>query len=149
MRTRHGFTIFELLMVMVIGSIMLAVVAPGVSHALAKTRVQRAAAVVAGDLQLAHSLAARQRAPVTVSVNTHARTIVVHRETSPFTVFSTTRLDRTSEYPMQLLTSNNTSVTIYPNGLATATNWPLTITLQAAGMTREVRMNRVGQVRVR
>lgn len=149
MRTRHGFTLFELLLVMVIGAIMLAVAAPGVSHSLAQTRVQRAAAVVAGDLQLAHSLAARQRVPVKVSINEHSRTVVLHRDTSPDTVFSIRRLDHTSEYPMQSLTSNNTSITVYPSGLATATTWPLTINLRAAGHAREVRMNRIGQVRVK
>lgn len=151
MQTRHGFTIFELLVVMVIGAIMLAVVAPGVSRALAQTRVQRAAAVVAGDLQLAHSLAARHRAPVRVSVNQHSRTVVLHRATTPDTVYNTRRLDGTSEYPMQSLTANNAFVTVYPNGLASASEaaWPLTISLQAGGLAREVRMNRVGQVRVR
>jgi type II secretion system protein H len=149
METRHGFTLFELLIVMVIGAIMLAVVAPGVSQALAQTRVQRAAAVVAGDLQMAHSLAARQRAPVRVTVNTHSRNLVVHRASSPDTVFSQRQLDSSSEYPLQSLTANNTFVVIYPNGLASGTTMPLKITLQAAGRTREVSMNRVGQVRVK
>jgi general secretion pathway protein H len=149
METRHGFTLFELLIVMVIGAIMLAVAAPAVSHALAQTRVQRAAAVVAGDLQMAHSLAARQRAPVRVTINTHSRSLVIHRASSPDTVFTERRLDNTSEYPLQSFTANNVFVVVYPNGLASGSTMPLRISLQAAGKSREVSMNRVGQVRVK
>jgi prepilin-type N-terminal cleavage/methylation domain-containing protein len=146
MRKRQGFTIMELLAVLVIGTIMLAVAAPNVSRGLTQTRVKRAAAVVAGDLQFAHSVAARQRVPVQVTVLQSSRIVRVHRGTNPDTVFSERRLDATSEYPLSSLEANAASITIFPNGLASG---PLHLTLQAGADTREVTMNRAGQVRVR
>jgi general secretion pathway protein H len=146
MRRRHGFTILELLAVLVIGTVMMAVAAPGVSRGLTQTRVKRAAAVVAGDLQFAHSVAARQRVPIQVTVLQSSRIVRVHRGTSPDTVFSERRLDSTSEYPLSSLQANAASITIFPNGLSSG---PLHLTLQAGADTREVTMNRSGQVRVR
>jgi prepilin-type N-terminal cleavage/methylation domain-containing protein len=146
MRIRPGFTIMELLAVLVIGSIMLAVVSPNVSRSLTQSRVKRAAAVVAGDLQMAQTVAARQRAPVRVTVQTHSRIVRVHRGTSPDTVFTERRLDSTSEYPLSALTGSVGSITIFPNGVASG---PLTLTLQAGPDTRIVTMNRAGQVRVK
>jgi prepilin-type N-terminal cleavage/methylation domain-containing protein len=146
MRTRHGFTIMELLVVMVVGTIMLAVVAPNISRALTLTRVQRAAAVVAADLQLAHTLAARQRVPVRITIDPASYILRVHRGTTPDTVFSVRRLDGTSEYPLDGLVTSSTSVTVFPNGMASG---PLRMTLQAGGSSRVVSMTRVGQVRVR
>jgi prepilin-type N-terminal cleavage/methylation domain-containing protein len=146
MRSRHGFTIIELLAVLALGGILMTAALPGVSRAVSQTRVQRAAAVVAIDLQQAHSLAARQRAPVRVTVLPHSRIVRVHRGSSPDTVFSERRLDATSEYPLSSLDANSGSITIFPNGVASGS---LALTLQTPGDVRVVTMNRLGQVRIR
>jgi prepilin-type N-terminal cleavage/methylation domain-containing protein len=146
MRIRHGFTVIELLAVLVMGTILLATAAPAVSRSLTQTRVQRAAAVIAADLQLAHTLAARQRAPVRITVQSTERIVRVHRGTLPDTVFSERRLDETSEYSLGELVASSSTITVFPNGMASG---PLTLTLQAGGSTRVVSMTRVGQVRVR
>jgi type II secretion system protein H len=147
MRTRHGFTLLELLVVMLLGTLMLGIVAPGISRSLAQSRVQRAASVVAADLQLARSLAARQRAPVQVSILEHSRIVRVHRGSMAAvdTVFSERRFDRTSEYPMQSLTATASEVVFYPNGLS---NGQVIVTVQAAGNSRQVKMSRGGHVRI-
>jgi prepilin-type N-terminal cleavage/methylation domain-containing protein len=146
MRIRHGFTVIELLAVLVMGTILLAAAAPAVSRSLTQTRVQRAAAVIAADLQLAHTLAARQRAPVRITVQSTERIVRVHRGTLPDTVFSERRLDETSEYSLGTMVASATTVTVFPNGMASG---PLTLTLHAGGSSRIVSMTRVGQVRVR
>jgi prepilin-type N-terminal cleavage/methylation domain-containing protein len=146
MRIRHGFTVIELLAVLIMGTILLAAAAPAVSRSLTQTRVQRAAAVIAADLQLAHTLAARQRAPVRITVQSTERIVRVHRGSSPDTVFSERRLDETSEYSLGTMVASATAITVFPNGMASG---PLTLTLQAGGSSRIVSMTRVGQVRVR
>jgi prepilin-type N-terminal cleavage/methylation domain-containing protein len=146
MRIRHGFTVIELLAVLIMGTILLAAAAPAVSRSLTQTRVQRAAAVIAADLQLAHTLAARQRAPVRITVQSTERIVRVHRGSSPDTVFSERRLDETSEYSLGTMVASAATVTVFPNGMASG---PLTLTLHAGGSSRIVSMTRVGQVRVR
>jgi prepilin-type N-terminal cleavage/methylation domain-containing protein len=146
MRNRQGFTMLELLVVMLLGVLMMSIIAPSVSRTLNQTRLQRAASVVASDLQHARTLAARQRAPVTVTILDHSRMVRLHRGTSPDTVFNERRLDTRSEYPLQSLTSSPAAVTVYPNGLSSANT--MTITLQTPAGTRQVTMTRAGLVRI-
>jgi prepilin-type N-terminal cleavage/methylation domain-containing protein len=145
MKARRGFTIMELLVVMVIGAIMTAVVAPSLSRSLAQSRLQRAAAAVSADLQLAHTLAARQRAPVRITVDAANRVLRVRDAVTTTTIFSERYLDSSSDFGLDSFTANNTNVVVYPNGLASAR---LELTLRAAARTRVVTMSPAGQVRV-
>ena len=69
MRSRGGFTLMELLVVLAIAGIVMTMVIPSISRSMAQTRVQRAASVVGSDLQYAYSMAARRRAPVRITVD--------------------------------------------------------------------------------
>lgn len=145
MRNRPGFTMLELLVVMLLAVLMMAIVAPTVSSSLSQTRLQRAASVIAADLHLARSIAARQRVPVRVTVENHSRIVRIHRGSTPDTIYSERRLDSRSEYPLQSLTANNSPIIIYPNGLASA---GVQVTLQTPAGTRVVEMTRAGLVRI-
>jgi type II secretion system protein H len=145
MQARPGFTIIELVVVVMIASIAIGMAVPQVARASAQTRMQRAAAVVATDMQLAHSMAARQSTPVRLIVDGTARTVRVEDAADQARVYNHRHLGAT-EYGVHQLSSDRPSIVIYPSGLA---NNGIKLTLRSAGSTREVSMSRAGQVRVR
>ncbi|HSJ26102.1 MAG TPA: GspH/FimT family pseudopilin [Longimicrobiales bacterium] len=147
MHSRDGFTIIELLIVILLAGIVAGIAIPQVGRAVAKNRLDRAASVVSADLKLAYSMAARQRQPVRVEVDSVGRRMVVRNAGSPATVFSERNMGDGSELAVQRMVSHTTSqVLVYPSGLASG---PLEIELRAGGSTRSVTMSRAGQIRVR
>jgi type II secretion system protein H len=145
MRSRAGFTVIELVIVLMLAGLVAGVSVPRIGQALAQNRMQRAAAVVATDMQLAHSLAARQSRPVVLSVDGANRIMRIADVQAPNTVYNARHLG-SSEFGVTQLTSNRASIMVYPTGLA---NNGIEVTLRAAGSTRIVSMSRAGQVRVR
>lgn len=144
MRSRDGFTLLELLIVLIIVGIAAGVAIPQVGRMLAQTRVQRAASVVAADLKLAHSLAGRQRQPVRIVVDAAAQVLRVRNDATT-AVYSERYFHSGGEYPVDSFATTDASVVVYPNGLS---DGQLIITLGAAGRSRQILMTRAGQVRV-
>jgi prepilin-type N-terminal cleavage/methylation domain-containing protein len=142
--SREGFSLIELIVVLLLIGIGAGTVIPAVGRTLSRTRLQRAANVVATDLQLAHTTAARRRAPIRMSVDTANRVVRIVDHVTPTTVYAERRYDRTSEYAVQRLRASPTTLVFYPNGLANDT---IRFTLTGSGDTRFVRMSRVGQIR--
>jgi type II secretion system protein H len=145
MRARGGFTVIELLVVMMLVGIIAGATIPRLTTAMERGRLQRAASVVAADLRLAHSMAARRSAPVIVVVDTTTRSIRVRNFSGTDTTFSRRLLGNGTEYGLQRLTTTQASVTVYPNGIASG---PIELTLRAGGRTNRVSMTRAGQVRI-
>jgi Tfp pilus assembly protein FimT len=100
--------------------------------------------VVAADLQLAHSMAARQRRPVVIQVDTVRRWIRVNDVAVSTTVYSERRLGTDSEFGLTRLTASPAQVVVYPTGIA---NNSIDITLRSGDQVRLVRMTRAGQIR--
>jgi prepilin-type N-terminal cleavage/methylation domain-containing protein len=148
--SRPGFSMFELLLVLAIAAIVSAMVMPSIGRSMAQMRVQRAVNVMSADLQMAHSTAARQRTPVRVSIDTANKIVRVRDAANPARVFMERRYDGTSEYPLTRLAVSDTSVTLYPSGLAgkPSGSWPFSATFAAAGKVRILRMTRTGQLRI-
>jgi prepilin-type N-terminal cleavage/methylation domain-containing protein len=142
--SREGFSLIELTVVLLLIGVGMGTVVPAVGRTLSRVRLQRAAHVVATDLQLAGSLAARRRAPIRMSVDTASRIIRIVDHLTPTQVYAERRFDRTSEFAVERLTASRTTVVFYPNGLA---NDSIRVTLTGASDTRLVRMSRVGQIR--
>ena len=65
---RSGFTLTELLMVIVILGILATLATPRVYQTVARAKVNQAAGVIAADLEQAVTLAGRRRQPVVVSL---------------------------------------------------------------------------------
>jgi type II secretion system protein H len=145
MRARGGFTLIEVVVVIMIAGIVVGMSIPRLTRALSQNRMQRAAAVVAADMQLAHSMAARQRSPVRLTVDTANRVIRVRDATTSATVYNHRHL-ATNEFGVQRLGADRLEIIVYPTGLS---NHPIELTLRAAGTTRTVSMSRAGQVRIR
>ena len=80
--TRHGFSMMEMLVVIVILGVLSAMVGPAMSRVVRHNRVNRSATLIAADLQNAFAVAARQREPVRIQADANTRSYVfVDRKT--------------------------------------------------------------------
>jgi Tfp pilus assembly protein FimT len=112
--------------------------------ALQNARARQAATTVATDLQYAQMLAARQREPVVVIVNSSLRLLLIQSRGG--VVFRRRFVGPGTEYGLLSLSMTPTStVEVFPNGIATTT---VTLTASTPSYTRRVRLSRAGQIRI-
>jgi competence protein ComGD len=142
-RNRRGYTVIELLLVMIIIGIIAGITYVRVAPTLERARVRGAANVLAGDLQYAQVMAARMRSPMVVSVNTTARTYEIADRAG--TVFRTRDFGATGDYALSELAATPTSLQVFPNALAAQS---ATYILGVEGYRRRVTFSRAGQIRV-
>ena len=142
-RAQSGFTMIETIIVLVVVAILTALITPKVNQAIGQSRVQSSAAVIAGDLQLAFSLARRQKTPVRISVDPAGTSYTI--ETRAGTVIKERLLGDDSDLRVGSLTSSVTTLDVFPSGLSSG---PITITVGTNGYTQTVTMTRTGHVRV-
>jgi prepilin-type N-terminal cleavage/methylation domain-containing protein len=140
----RGYTIIELIVVIVVFGVLLSIAYTRLGPALEHARVQRAATVLATDLQYAQMLAVRQRQPVAVVINESLKGYVI-RERNAASVHRQRFYGDGSEFRLDEFTASAPSVEMFPNGVTTATT---TFTLGLLGYRRQVRVTRAGQVRV-
>ena len=141
---RAGFSLIEMLVTVSMLGIMIGMAAPAVSADISHARVNRAAQVVAADLEQALSLAGRQRRPVRVVVDGSLKeTRLIDRATG--NLISRRRFDDVSEYKLYSIAGSPATVDLLPQGVATAST---IVTLSAGGYSRTVTMTRGGHVRV-
>lgn len=146
MRAQEGFSLLELLIVLTVAGIVLGMAIPAMSRSMAQTTMQRAASTVAADLHLAHSMAARQRRPVRISIDTIQKVFRVRDQITPTTVYSERHFGPAGDHPVTAMLVSDTAVIIYPGGLASS---GLTMQLRAgATQRRTVSMTRAGMVRI-
>ena len=145
MRARSGYTVMELIIVMSLIGLVAAFILPSMGRTLAQVRLQRAAAMVASNVQLAQSLASRQRRPVRLSVDAAQKVIRVRDYTNPATVYAEQRFDGTAENAVGRLEVTDTDIVIYPSGLYAE---PFAFTLTTADKRRVIRVSRAGQIRI-
>ena len=139
-----GYSLVEILVVLVISLILITVAFPRLRPGLVRAKVNSAANVVASDLQYAQVLAVRRRRPVALIVAASTRQYVIRdRETGD--TLRTRNLGQDTEYGIEVLTASPSSNEMFPNGLA-RTTMELTLTLQ--DYSRTVKLTRAGQVRV-
>ena len=144
MRRRRGFTLVEIFVGVAIMSVVMLMGIPRLATAARHGRVNQAATVVAGDLELAFSLAARQRRPVRISYASGASDFAVSDRSSG-TVFRRRALKSESEWQLSFVSFSQPAVEVFPNGSASG---PLVITLTSGGYSRQVTMSRVGVVTI-
>jgi len=145
MQSRDGFTIIELVIVLILAGIIGGIAMIQASKTLAHTSVQQAAAVIATDMKLAHSLAARAREPVRISIDTANRIMRVVDYNAWTTVYSERRFGNADDVPVQFMAASDTTLLVFPTGL---TSGSLNITVRTDDKRRRVSMTRAGQVRI-
>ena len=141
---RAGFSLIEMLLTVSMLGIMIGMAAPKVSKDISHSRVNKAAQIVAGDLQQALSLAGRQRRPVRVVVDGSAKEIQLIDRVSG-RLISRRNLGDVSEFKLYSVAGSPSTVDVLPHGVATATT---IVTLSAGDYSRSVTMTRGGHVRV-
>lgn len=143
-KARHGFSIIEVVMVIVIVATILGALTPSVARQLSHARINRAAAVVAADFYTAQALAGRMRKPAMVSFNTVSKLIIISVPATGATLF-TRRLGADSEFKLTSVSVTTSSVQVLPNGTS---NESVTVTLGDASYFKNITMSRAGQIRV-
>lgn len=142
---RPGFTLIEALIVIILLGIVGAMAVPSIARSMTTTRVDRAAQTVAGDIEAAFSLAARTRKPIDLVVDSVLRRIEI-RDRASATVLQTRSYSLTeSEFGLTRLSPSVSTITIFPNGLASSA---FVVYTYAGPSTRAVRVRRTGQIRI-
>ena len=140
---RHGFTLAELSITMAIASVAMSMVVRPLQKTLGHERINRAANVVAGDIELAYSLAGRQRRPVRLVFDSAAVTYrLIDRLDGA--IYQERPLGRQSEFTLDGASFSPSTIDVFPSGLASGS---LTVTLGTGSYTRLVTMTRAGLVR--
>jgi type II secretory pathway pseudopilin PulG len=135
----------EVLMVVILIGIIGSMAVPSISRSMTTTRVDRATQTVASDIEAAFSLAARQRKPVLLVIDSVNKRIEI-RDRATTTVLQSRSYSLTeSEFGLSRLIVKPTNVTIYPNGLASS---PFNIYTFAGPTGRAIRVRRTGHIRV-
>lgn len=150
-RPRRGFSILELTVVLVLVGIVTAVAGTRVSAMLTQQRVTRAASIVQTDMELAFTLAGRNRKPMrlTWTSNSSGMWFKVTDRTQTVVYKSTDFKGSNFGLNVGEVTASSSAVEVYPNGFASDT---LSITISAlrngTTYTKRVRMSRAGLVKV-
>ena len=141
-RTVTGFTLLEMLIVIVVFAMLATLSFPTMSRVYTHSRVNQAVVVVAHGLSQAASDAARARKPIRIARGADQKSVTISDRTSG-TVLSTIWLGPEA-YQLDSVLFSASPVDLFPNGF---TSNALTVTLWARGYSRQVTMSRAGWVR--
>src|SRR5256885_3973241 len=139
-----GFTLLELVIVLVIMGMATAITFPTISRITTHSRVNQAAMVVAQDLSLAASAAARERKPIRIARGADRASITLS-ERAGGKLLSTRWLGRGDAYGLDSIAFSVSPADLFPSGL---TSSPLSVMLWSGTYSRQVTMSRAGWVRV-
>ena len=141
-----GFSIFELIAVVAILGVLAAIAGPAMSRIVRHQRVNRAATVIASDLQNAFAVAARQRQPVRIQADATTRSYqFVDRKTGAVLRIRTFYGD-TSEYRLTSLVFTPATIDVFPSGISSNA---VTINLANGDYSKQITASTAGFVRIK
>lgn len=141
---QRGFTIIELVMVLVVSSILASFAILKIAPTLERARVRRSATMIATDLQYAQMLAARQRRPVVFIASEALRGYMI-RDAASTTVYREAYMGNDTEFNLDQLTATPPTLEIFPNGVVRSAG---NFSVRVNDVQRYVRITRAGQVRI-
>jgi len=144
-RGLKGFTLFELLIIVVILGIAATMMGPAMSRIVRHQRVNRASMIIVSDLQNAFAVAARQRQPVRVQADAASRSYQFVDRTTGTVLRIRAFYGDTSEYKLSTLLFTPATFDVFPNGVSSA---PVTIDLANGDYTRRITASTAGFVRI-
>jgi hypothetical protein len=131
-------------MVLLIIATVVGALTPSVIRQITHARINRATRVIAADFYLAQSTASRTRKPVSMSVDSAARTVTM-TDTQSATQISTRQYGTTSEFKLQQVYSVPASIIVFPSGMLSAS---VAVTVGDPSYRRYVNVSRAGQIRI-
>jgi Tfp pilus assembly protein FimT len=144
-RGLKGFTLFELLVIVVILGIAATMMGPAMSRIVRHQRVNRASMIIVSDLQNAFAVAARQRMPVRVQADAPSRSYQFVDRTSGAVLRIRAFYGDTSEYKLSTLVFTPATFDVFPNGVSSS---PVTIDLANGDYIRHITASTAGFVRI-
>ena len=142
---RPGFTAVELIVLVTIIGVLASIGGPALSRIVRHGRTNKAAIVIASDLQNAFAVAARQREPVTITADSTTKSYqFIDRKTGSVLRIRSFYGD-TSEYRLSRLVFNPTTVDVFPSGVSSS---PITVNLANGDYARKITASTAGFVRV-
>jgi prepilin-type N-terminal cleavage/methylation domain-containing protein len=160
--TRRGFTILELLIVVVMMGILATMSVGKTGSIMTNWRVNRAAQAYSEDLQLAFALVGRNRKPIVIEFNKDSMNLTIRSRTDAAgntVVFNRRNFGPSSEYkldaanmtfwpaPTGISPNTKSTLEVYPPGLA-ADSLSMLISYNRFGVAKRVRMLRGGLVQL-
>jgi prepilin-type N-terminal cleavage/methylation domain-containing protein len=143
-RQRSGFSMLEMLIVMIIISILVTISVSKMATVIRHERVNRAAQVLVQDLQNGFAMAGRQRAPVRLTFTPSTKTYTFADRASG-TVLQTRVMSTGADYSLTSMSSTATTVDILPNGIGSTA---FRVTLANGDYSREIFASSAGFIRI-
>lgn len=147
MRTtsRRGFTTIELMLTLVVFGILAAMAMAKVGGTIARAKVDRAASVVAADLENAFSTGGRLRQPLVIQCDCANKTYRLNDALNGGALRYQRDLGPESPYTVTAMTFTPDSVTILPPGRLSS---QLQVDITVNGTQRRISMSSAGFVRI-
>ncbi|HXD49834.1 MAG TPA: prepilin-type N-terminal cleavage/methylation domain-containing protein [Gemmatimonadaceae bacterium] len=143
-RRKRGFTLLEVMVVMIIAAVVTAMSVGRIHSLTVQQRLRRAAMASQNDIEAAFAIAIRNRQPVRIAWSSGTRQLVV-TDRAGTTFFRRSNLGAVYGLAAAGVTFSRSPIEVYPNGLANDT---LLITLTVETVTKRVRVSRSGLVRL-
>jgi prepilin-type N-terminal cleavage/methylation domain-containing protein len=143
---RRGFSMLELLAVLVITGVVTGLSMSRFTALLAHERVAKAAVGIANDIRTGFAIPGRIRRPVRITVDTAMMQLVITDRAQTTTYRKTAFGSRYNLKSSNVTFYPSSPLEIYPNGFASDT---MLITLTSSGLTQRVRVSKTGMVQVK
>lgn len=145
MTSRRGFTTIELMLTLVVFGILAAMAMAKVGGTIARAKVDRAASVVAADLENAFSTGGRLRQPLVIQCDCANKTYRLNDALNGGALRYQRDLGPESPYTVTAMRFTPDSVTILPPGRLSSR---LTVRLTVNGLQRDITMSSAGFVQI-
>ena len=150
LRPRRGFSLMEMLIVVILIGIVMSVAGVRVSGMMTQQRVIRAASTIQTQMEVAFAMAGRNREPMKLTFATGASAITLKVTNRAGTTTFGTPIDfKTMGLVNGNVTASSNSIEVFPNGFASDTmRIQIRVTRNGATYQRIVRMSRAGLIKV-
>jgi len=135
----------ETLVVVALIGILATMVGPAMSRIVRHQRANRAAMVIAADLQNAFAVAARQREPVRIQADASTRSYQFVDRKSGTVLRIRTFYGDTSEYRLTTLVFTPATIDVFPSGISSSA---VTINLANGDYAKTITASTAGFIRV-